>query len=264
MKVTNTNNLLIDIERTLNSLDYISALIETNTVRQELLEIPMLSTRYYITLHDLLLPIAIREFDYSIPKAYIMPIVSVYIHEQKVYAIIKTKKTNEYLKLYREIYQVPAIDLTLDEKLLILTSIAIAHKIILTPSERNILRIIPNNLRTYVETAIKFLENMIKEKTVKTLQDNTRSLNMVELILWLSNGREKEDIIEIYYTRGVSMRIFRIVYYDHEIDIKTYASTSSKFITKILALVPNNVLTYIINNVKNTCNILHVFKILSS
>ncbi|MEM1644271.1 MAG: hypothetical protein QXL96_00130 [Ignisphaera sp.] len=262
--MTNTNNLLIDVELALNLLDYISALIEANTVRQELLEIPVLSTRYYIALHDLLLPIAIKEFDYSIPKAYIMPIVSVYIHEQKVYAIIKTKKANEYLKLYREIYHVPAIDLTLDEKLLILTSIAIAHKIVLTPSERNILRIIPNNLRTYVETAIKFLESINKEKAIKMMQNNTRSLNMVELILWLNNGRGKEDINEIYYTRGVSMKIFRIVYYDHEIDIKTCTSASPKFITKILALVPNNVLTYIINNVKNTCSILHVFKILSS
>ncbi|MEM2200906.1 MAG: hypothetical protein QW552_03150 [Ignisphaera sp.] len=264
MKVINTNNLLIDIERTLNLLDYISALIEANAVHQELLDIPVLSTRYYITLHDLLLPIAIKEFDYSVPKAYLMPIISVYIHEQKIYAILKTKKTTEYLKFYREIYQVPAIDLTLDEKLLILTSIAIAHKIILTPNERNILRIIPNNLKTYVETALKFFEGVDQEKMMRLSLDNTRSLNMIELILWLNNGRDKEDIIEIRYTRGVSMKIFRLVYYDHEIDIKTFTSISSKFVTKILALVPSNVLNLIINNIKNTCNILNIFKILYS
>jgi hypothetical protein len=262
MRANNNLNIL-DLENTLNLITNILSLLEYSIVQQSYVDPLIINARYYVVVHNVFLPIMIKEFESSIPKVYLTPTSSVYIHDQKIYAIFRTRYSIDYLNTSLDRIKIPIVDLTLDEKLLILASVSIAHRILLMPSEQGMLRIIPNNIKTYIEAALDILEKMELQKNFKKDLEGSRYINIIELVLWINNTIEN-DLIEVSYVKGLITEMFRILYRDYEIDLKSINKPTQRFLMKILSLLPTNVLIELVNNVKNVYRILQVFKVIYS
>ncbi|MEM1541535.1 MAG: hypothetical protein QW101_01680 [Ignisphaera sp.] len=242
-----------EVTRFLNILDSMNILISSYIVEQKILDLSSLNSRYYIALHDVLLPIAIKDREDGIPKVPLIPYTTIYIHEQKIYAVIKSYFL--YRKFSNNFWtHIPAIDLTSNENLLILVSSALAHKIVLSPSERNIVRIMPSNIRTYIDVALKIIENF-NDKSLRELKiDDNQVLNIVEFILWLNESKD-DNLKEVRYLKGITMRIFKLIYNDHEIDLKSSTAFSPRFIARLISIIPSTVLLAIVNNVETAYRI---------
>lgn len=253
----------IEIEKALTILDDASLLLRGLAIDQKYIQLPLINTRFYAVVHEVILPVLIRTHEASIPKAFLAPLASIYIHEQKIYAFLRASLFGDAPNIYYNTYRLPVIDLTADEKLLVLAAISIAYKIFLTPSERSILRIIPNNLKLYIETALRFFERT-SNKLGSQLQprQNNNSLSMVELVLWVNEFREG-DIVEVSYIKGVSMRIFRIVYHDYEVDVRSM-KISQKLASRIVTLLPSGVLASMLDNIEGFHKILSIFTLINS
>jgi hypothetical protein len=262
MRVSNSINLL-DLENTINLVNDILTLLEFNIVKQSYVDPLIINARYYIAIHNVFLPMVIRESESSIPKVYLTPIASIYIHDQKVYAVFKLRYGVGGLSSSIDVIKVPIVDLTVNEKLLILASVAIAYKILSVPNERNILRILPNNIKTYVEIALDIFEENSYQYNIKTKLEEFRHLNLVELVLWINNINDNE-LTEVSYIKGLATNTIRILYRDYEVDFKILSRPSQKLLLKILTLLPMNVLNEVVNNVKNAYKILRVFRVVSS
>jgi hypothetical protein len=262
MRVSNSINLL-DLENTINLVNDILTLLEFNIVKQSYVDPLIINTRYYIAIHNVFLPMVIRESESSIPKVYLTPIASIYIHDQKVYAVFKLRYGVGGLSSSIDVIKVPIVDLTVNEKLLILASVAIAYKILSVPNERNILRILPNNIKTYVEIALDIFGENSYQYNIKTKLEEFRHLNLVELVLWINNINDNE-LTEVSYIKGLATNTIRILYRDYEVDFKILSRPSQKLLLKILTLLPMNVLNEVVNNVKNAYKILRVFRVVSS
>jgi hypothetical protein len=262
MRVSNSINLL-DLENTINLVNDILTLLEFNIVKQSYVDPLIINARYYIAIHNVFLPMVIRESESSIPKVYLTPIASIYIHDQKVYAVFKLRYGVGGLSSSIDVIKVPIVDLTVNEKLLILASVAIAYKILSVPNERNILRILPNNIKTYVEIALDIFGENSYQYNIKTKLEEFRHLNLVELVLWINNINDNE-LTEVSYIKGLATNTIRILYRDYEVDFKILSRPSQKLLLKILTLLPMNVLNEVVNNVKNAYKILRVFRVVSS
>jgi hypothetical protein len=262
MRVSNSINLL-DLENTINLVNDILTLLEFNIVKQSYVDPLIINARYYIAIHNVFLPMVIKESESSIPKVYLTPIASIYIHDQKVYAVFKLRYGVGGLSSSIDVIKVPIVDLTVNEKLLILASVAIAYKILSVPNERNILRILPNNIKTYVEIALDIFGENSYQYNIKTKLEEFRHLNLVELVLWINNINDNE-LTEVSYIKGLATNTIRILYRDYEVDFKILSRPSQKLLLKILTLLPMNVLNEVVNNVKNAYKILRVFRVVSS
>jgi hypothetical protein len=262
MRVSNSINLL-DLENTINLVNDILTLLEFNIVKQSYVDPLIINARYYIAIHNVFLPMVIRESESSIPKVYLTPIASIYIHDQKVYAVFKLRYGVGGLSSSIDVIKVPIVDLTVNEKLLILASVAIAYKMLSVPNERNILRILPNNIKTYVEIALDIFGENSYQYNIKTKLEEFRHLNLVELVLWINNINDNE-LTEVSYIKGLATNTIRILYRDYEVDFKILSRPSQKLLLKILTLLPMNVLNEVVNNVKNAYKILRVFRVVSS
>ncbi|MCC6015924.1 MAG: hypothetical protein LM582_02655 [Desulfurococcaceae archaeon] len=262
MRVSNSINLL-DLENTINLVNDILTLLEFNIVKQSYVDPLIINARYYIAIHNVFLPMIIRESESSIPKVYLTPIASIYIHDQKVYAVFKLRYGVGGLSSSIDVIKVPIVDLTVNEKLLILASVAIAYKMLSVPNERNILRILPNNIKTYVEIALDIFRENSYQYNIKTKLGEFRHLNLVELVLWINNINDNE-LTEVSYIKGLATNTIRILYRDYEVDFKILSRPSQKLLLKILTLLPMNVLNEVVNNVKNAYKILRVFRVVSS
>lgn len=244
---------LDDVTHLLSVLDYMDTLLSSFTIEKKILDLLTLNSRYYIALHDILLPVIVKDSDDGIPKVLLTPYTTVYIYEQKIYAI--TKNYVFYTPFNERVHTcTPAIDLSENENLLILASSALAHKIVLTPSERNIVRIMPSNIRTYIDAALKIMENL-DIKSLKNFETTSRrTLNIVEFILWLNEAKD-DNLKEVRYFKGLTLKIFKILYSDHELDLKAYSSFSSGFITKFISILPRHILSTILSNVESAYKI---------
>ncbi|MEM1915923.1 MAG: hypothetical protein QXI86_05340 [Ignisphaera sp.] len=242
-----------EITHFLNILDSMNTLISSYVVEHKILDLSSLNSRYYIALHDVLLPIAIKDSEDGIPKVPLIPYTTIYIHEQKIYAVIKSyflhRKFNHNFWTH-----IPAIDLTSNESLLILVSSALAHKIVLSPSERNIVRIMPSNIRTYIDVALKIIENFNNKSLGELKIDHRQVLNIIEFILWLNEPKD-DNLKEIRYLKGITMRVFKLIYNDYEIDLKSSTAFSPRFVAKLISIIPNTILLAIVNNVETAYRI---------
>ncbi|MCC6058544.1 MAG: hypothetical protein LM568_06480, partial [Desulfurococcaceae archaeon] len=232
MRVSNSINLL-DLENTINLVNDILTLLEFNIVKQSYVDPLIINARYYIAIHNVFLPMIIRESESSIPKVYLTPIASIYIHDQKVYAVFKLRYGVGGLSSSIDVIKVPIVDLTVNEKLLILASVAIAYKMLSVPNERNILRILPNNIKTYVEIALDIFGENSYQYNIKTKLGEFRHLNLVELVLWINNINDNE-LTEVSYIKGLATNTIRILYRDYEVDFKILSRPSQKLLLKIL------------------------------
>lgn len=242
----------------LKILDSLSSLFNSIIVEQKLMSISILSSRYYIALHDILLPVGIKDAVNTIPKVVLIPNTTIYIHEQNVYATFRMKQVYDNIGLNSASY-IPIIDLSTNENLLILASSALAHRIALTPNEKNILRIMPNNIRTYVEAALRVLENSINTKMKSLPLTSEHNTNVIEFILWVDEAKNS-DVVEVRYLKGITMRILRIVYQDYEVDIKTLYAFPPKFIARLISILPNTILTSILDNIEGAYRIMLTYR----
>lgn len=261
MVVSSLNSKSFEFHRFLESLDRLSLLLGSLITEETYVDISTLNSRYYIALHDVLIPLAIRDGAISIPKAFLIPSSTIYVHEQKIYAIQRLKLNYRILDANTLMY-LPAVDLTSSENLLILASSALAFKASLTPSEKNLLRIMPNNIRTYMEAALKILESGTESKVEEYTTNNSQGPVIMELVLWV-NESKNSDILEVRYVKGITMRIFKIIYQDHEIDIKTQYSFSSRFVARLASFLPSNILAAISNNIESAYKIISTYIALS-
>lgn len=242
-------------------LDFIPPLPEQPVVEQDIFGTPILTGRYYIALHNVLLPIAVRGPGDSIPRAILVPNTTIYIHDQNMYAVLKAKNGHEGSAVSLA-QHLPVIDLSVSESLLLLASSALAYRISLAPNEKGVLRIMPNNIRTYVEIALKIIENITIDEVRTSLINERVSPHIMEFVLW-TNDSKNSDLVEVKYRRGITVKTFTIVYRDYEIDLKSFHTFSPRFIARLISLLPNNILTSILSNIETACKIVFVFKRLS-
>lgn len=243
----------------LNTLDIISPLLGSLVTEEKFIDLSTLNSRYYIALHDILLPVPIKESEDTIPKVVLVPNTTIYIHEQKIFAIFKAR-FSEILSANVSTY-IPVVDLSLSENLLMITSSALAYRIISAPSEKNILRIMPNNIRTYMEVALKIYEDMMNS-IPNNVSIDRQTPSIIEFILWIDEAKS-HDIAEIRYFRGITMRIFKIVHQNYEIDLKCSYPFPHGFIIELISILPYTIIASIVNNIENTFKIILAYKLMN-
>ncbi|MEL9940482.1 MAG: hypothetical protein QW348_08370 [Ignisphaera sp.] len=248
---------LIDVLDLLDSFPHYS---QEFKARIQYMDLTFLVGRYYIAIHSIFFP-AVADFeDLPVQRVFLEPIATIYIQESKTVVYFRQ---NDRLDIFREheLGKVPVISLSEDEKLLVLAASAIADKIIESPSEKNILRVLPSNLRTYVEAAIDAMKMDFPREGVGAGQKTgleALGRKILEYVLWL--GKANYDVVkEIDYVFGVTMRTLRIRYQSFDVEIKAFSRTgvveSLNVIEKIL---PINIASSIIKNIEKSFKVLYV------
>ncbi len=244
--------IAMDINEAFLVLDRLTALITSFNVTQKYIELSTLTSRYYVTLNDLFFPVLIENTESMIAKTVLEPTSSIYVHEQKIYIISKDR---QWFQSLNETHwnKIRAIDLTYNEKLIALAATSIADKILHSPSEKAILKILPSNIRAYVEVAMNYMRNAISKKDMllKFLSKDQYTYNkLIEAVLWLSRESSGEPW-EIVYVRGVSIRNIKLEFNGYEISILSKVSSFPEGALYILTrLVPSPIITTIIRNIE--------------
>lgn len=244
--------IAMDISEAFLVLDRLAALIASFSVTQKYIEISTLTSRYYVTLNDLFFPVLIEDTESMAAKTILEPTSSIYVHEQKIYIISKDR---QWFQSFNEIHwnKIRAVDITYNEKLIALAATSIADKILHSPGEKAILKILPSNIRTYVEVAMNYIRNTIskKDSLLKLLPKDQYTYNkLIEAVLWL-NKESSSELKEIVYVRGVSIKNIKLEFNGYEISVLSKASTFPEGAVYIFTrLVPSPIITAIIRNIE--------------
>jgi len=244
--------MTMDISEAFLVLDKLVALIAGFSVTQKYIEISTLTSRYYVTLNDLFFPVLIEDAESMAAKTVLEPTSSIYIHEQKIYIISKDR---QWFQSFNETYwnKIRAIDITYNEKLIALAATSIADKILHSPGEKAILKILPSNIRTYVEVAMNYIRNAIskRDSIAKLLPKDQYTYNkLIEAVLWLDKESSSE-LKEIVYVKGVSIKNIKLEFNGYEISVLSKVSNFPEGALYIFTrLVPSPVITAIIRNIE--------------
>ncbi|MEM2698194.1 MAG: hypothetical protein QXF17_02605 [Ignisphaera sp.] len=241
------------IER-LNTLSSIIASFSTQLTN---IDITSLASRYYISIHDVVLPIAIEDEKNLTSKTFFEPVFNIYLYENRAYAILKNVK-ELHSSDNMQWNKVPVIDLTHNEDFLAIIAASIAEKMHLSPSEKNIVKILPSSLRAYVDTAYNMVRRIRIDHHDISLkaQKAVPTRKPIEIILWYKK-MPSDSIKEVAYIKGVSLRAVKVTFTDCEIEIKMYRSEVSFELLKLLEkVITANILTSISKNIERVSRIL--------
>ncbi|MEM0027869.1 MAG: hypothetical protein QXT53_08250 [Ignisphaera sp.] len=248
---------LIDVLDLLDSFPYYS---QEFKARIQYMDLTFLVGRYYIAVHGVLFPIVIDSDELPAQRVFLEPIATIYIQESKAIVYIRQ---NSKLDVFREheLGKAPVINLSEDEKLLVLAASAIADKIVENPSEKNILRVLPSNLRTYVEAAMDAMRAGPSIEAVKASpKTGLESLGrkFLEYVLWL--GKANYDIVkEVDYVFGVTMRTLRVRYQSFDVEIKAFSRAGvAESLGVVEKILPINIVSSIIRNIEKSFKVLYV------
>jgi len=245
----------------IDRLDLLASITAIFGTTLSYVDITSLASRYYVSVHDVLLPVAIEDKINLTYKAFLEPIASIYLHEHKAYAIIKNSKESYFLD-NAQWNRMSVIDLMQNEKFTAIAAASIAEKMHLLPTERGITRILPSNLKTYVDTAYNMIKR-IKDDYHDIMQqiENkylylSSSKKPIEIVLWLKKA-STDNIKEISYVKGVSLRAFKVSFIDYEIEIKIYRIESAiEAVRALEKFITSNVLASISKNIERAIKIL--------
>lgn len=247
---------LIDVLDLLDSFPSYSHVFKASV---QYMDLTFLVGRYYIAIHSILFPAIIDSEELPAQRIFLEPVATIYIQESKaVIHLRQSDKPNVFRE--HELGKAPVISLSEDEKLLVLAASAIADKIAETPSERNILRVLPSNLRTYVEVAMDAMRTSSSRGFVEAKKTGLESIGrkFLEYVLWL--GKNSYDAVkEVDYVFGVTIRALRIRYQSFDVEIKAFSrngiAESLNIIEKVL---PINIVSGIIRNIERASKILYI------
>lgn len=245
-------------EELIMGLDSLASIIANFGTSLNYIDMTSLASRYYISIHDVVLPVAIEDGKSLTYRSFFEPIANIYLHEHKAYAILKNLK-EPYPPDNISWNKVAVIDLMQSEKFMAITAASIAEKVYLLPTERSIVKILPSNLRTYVDTAyniVRKIKNVYSEAFQGRVQNLILSRKPIEMTLWLKKA--STDIAkEITFLKGVSLKAIKISFTDYEIEIKMYRNESLPEIVKLLErLTTSNTLLSMIRNIERVTKIL--------
>ncbi len=242
----------------LNTLDFLPRYSNVFRARLQYMDLAFLVGRYYIAIHSILYPVAIDSDEFPTQRVFLEPVTTIYIQENRVLAYVRHDGRLDVLS-GNEFGRAPVISLSENENLLALAATAIADKVIASPSEKNILRVLPSNLRTYVEIAMESLKTGSSNVLGKTIQKQDAEAfgkKLLEYVLWI--GKANYDVVkEVDYVFGVTMRTLRIKHQSFDVEIKSYSKTgfveALNVIEKLLSI---NIVSSIIRNVERSFKIL--------
>ncbi len=239
-------------------LDTLSSIIASFGTHLSYIDITSLASRYYISIHDVIIPIAIEDEKSLISKAFFEPTFNIYLHENKVYAILKNTK-DFYPQNSSQWSKISAVDLTQNEDFLAIAAASIAEKIHISPSEKSIVKILPSNLKIYVDTAYSIIRKIGDVDVTSFLERQKIPLakKPLEIILWLRKSAA-DTINEIAYLKGVSIRSVKVVFTDYEVEVKIYRSGEVSFeLLKLLEkIITAATLSSIYKNIERVSRIL--------
>ncbi len=242
----------MDISEAFLVLDKLVTLITSFSVTQKYIEISTLTSRYYVTLNDLFFPVLIENTESMAAKTILEPTSSIYIHDQKIYIISKDR---QWFQSFNETYwnKIRVVDITYNEKLIALAAASIADKILHSPGEKAILKILPSNIRAYVEVAMNYIRNNInkRDSIMKLLQKNQYTYNkLIEAVLWL-NKESSNELKEIVYIKGVSIKNIKLEFNGYEINVLSKVNIFPEGALYVFSrLVPSPIITAIIRNIE--------------
>jgi len=245
----------------IDKLDLLASITAMFGTTLSYVDITSLASRYYVSVHDVLLPVAIEDKLNLTYKAFLEPIANIYLHEHKVYAIIKNSKESYFLD-NTQWNRISVIDLMQNEKFTAIAAASIAEKMYLLPTERGIARILPSNLKTYVDTAYNMIKRIKDDyhDIIQQIENKhlylSSSKKPIEIVLWLKKA-STDNIKEISYVKGVSLRAFKVSFIDYEIEIKIYRIESViEAIRALEKFITSNVLVSISKNIERAIKIL--------
>jgi hypothetical protein len=238
-------------------IDSISPLVQLFEAKTRYADLTSLASRYYIVIHDVLYPVAVELSTPLTLRVFLEPITTLYIQESKMYAHIRAGDLEHRFRDF-DLSRIPVINVDESERLSILAAISIADKIVSMPSERNLLKVLPGNLRTYVEAAINIIRTSNKKESSVTRSGVHTQRKILEYVLWLS--RSPHDVIrEVDYVLGFTMKALQIRYASFDIEVKS--SSEMGFIevaNYVEKLLPINTMMYIERNATKAQKILSV------
>jgi hypothetical protein len=239
-------------------IDSISPSIQLFETRTRYADLTSLASRYYIVVHDVLYPVAI-EFDTPLTlRVFLEPITTLYIQENQVYAHIKANFENRFRDF--NLSRIPVINVNESEKLSVLAAVSIADKIVSIPSERNLLKVLPGSLRTYVEVAIEMFKTEKENRKERAFMEKEvlTQRKILEYILWL-NKSPHETIKEVRYIQGLTVKALQIRYANFDMEVKSSAKTGFiEAINYVEKLLPISTLMYIERNTVKAQKILSI------
>ncbi|MCS7111623.1 MAG: hypothetical protein N3D82_00070 [Ignisphaera sp.] len=238
-------------------LDSLSSIIASFGTTLSYIDITSLASRYYISIHDVVLPVAIDDEKILTSTTFFEPIFNIYLHENKAYAILKNTKDLQPME-GSQWSKISVIDLTQSEDFLAIAAASIAEKIYLSPSERSIIKVLPGNLKIYVDTAFSIVKR-VEDAYISSSRGQKIPLTKkpLEMILWLRKTAA-DTVKEVAYLKGVSIRAIRVAFTDYEVEVKMYRSGEASF--EILKLLEKIVTTAILSSIHK--NIERVTRIL--
>jgi len=246
----------------ISKLDLLASITAIFGTTLSYVDITSLASRYYVSVHDVLLPVAIEDKINLTYKAFLEPIANIYLHEHKVYAIIKNSKESYFLD-NTQWNRISVIDLMQNEKFTAIAAASIAEKMYLLPTEKGIARILPSNLKTYVDTAYNMIKRIRDDyhDIMQQIENNkylylSGSKKPIEIVLWLKKA-SADNIKEISYVKGVSLRAFKVSFIDYEIEIKIYRIESViEAVRALEKFITSNVLASMYKNIERAIKIL--------
>jgi hypothetical protein len=241
----------------LTYVDSVSSYIQLFEAKTRYADLTSLASRYYIVVHDVLYPVAV-ELDTPLTlRVFLEPITTLYIQENKIYAHIRLNYLENHFRDL-DLSKIPVINVDENEKLSILAAISIADKIVSMPSERSLLKVLPGNLRTYIEAAIDMLRAGNKKENSIVRQEGGKQRKILEYVLWLSRSPH-ETIKEIDYVLGLTTKALQIRYTAFDIEVKSSTKTGfAEAVNYIERLLPINTLMYIERNTTKAQKIIGV------
>lgn len=246
-----------DCKDIIEILDAQFSIIASFSTTLSYIDLFSLISRYYISIQHVVLPVAIDDEKLLAYTTFFEPVFNIYLHENRVYAALNNVK---YFQLTEgsQWSRISVIDLTQNDNLVAIAAASIAEKIHSSPSERGILKVLPSNLKTYVDTAF----NLVKTgDSCATLFREGRKMypagKPLEMILW-SRKTTNDSVREIAYLRGVSMRAIKIAFTDYDVEVKMYRSgiTSFGVLQLLEKIVGETILTSMHRNIDRVTKIL--------
>lgn len=220
-------------------------------------DLTSLINRYYVAIHNLLLP-AILEEELAL-RCYLEPSASVYVQEQKVYVLFaKAPATPE--SDFLEWGRVPIIEVPPNEPLLVLVAAALAEKVSMSPGDRNLLRALPGHLRAYVEVALNYHRDRetAHGEGDGTIKARPWSKGIIDVVLWQGRSH-KEQLREVVYSRGLSLKRLKLVFKDYEVEVRGRGGTLPKEALRVVeGLLPPYVMESVASNVIRAAKIIAV------